>query len=271
MTISAAYDWVKNCACIADFYQSMDKQQVAALALSSAQKVLQEKVILKSTVGGGGGGGVTEQDCIELNCEIKKKWIKLDMKMMKIAFEIETERVLALDRGEPFSPPTYENDLDDLHMYQEPGSEIPDKQQCELLSSSDVILQGAAVDQSTSSVTVLKEVSNVVYLILENPFRNLSSRRLLCFHVHHALLWMRGRTYLSLQIFHLHSHSLKYTHCFEYHQYISTTSHLLLPLTLPLTLPLPLPLPLTPPHPVIFISYLPIRHYTKTSPSPKSF
>jgi hypothetical protein len=228
MVSSAAYDWVKNCACIADFYQSMDKQQIAALALSSAQKVLQEKVILKSTVAagaatgaaaaaggaagatgaaaaaaagaagatgaaaaaaaggaaggaaaaaaagaaaaGGGGGGVTEQDCIELNCEIKKKWIKLDMKMMKIAFEVETERVLAIDRGEPFSPPTYENDLDDLHMFQEPGSEIPDKKQCELLSSSDVILEGAVVDQSTSSVTTLKEVCYIVYLLLENSF-----------------------------------------------------------------------------------------------------
>jgi hypothetical protein len=160
MVTSAAYDWVKNCACIADFYQSMDKQQIAALALSSAQKVLQEKVILKSTVAGAatGGGGVTEQDCIELNCEIKKKWIKLDMKMMKIAFEVETERVLALDRGEPFTPPTYENDLDDLHMFQEPGSEIPDKKQSELLSSSDVILEGAVVDQSTSNVNTLKEV-----------------------------------------------------------------------------------------------------------------
>jgi hypothetical protein len=158
ITVSAAYDWVKNCACIADFYQSMDKQQIAALALSSAQKVLQEKVILKSTAtGGGGGGGVTEQDCIDLNCEIKKKWIKLDMKMMKIAFEVETERVLALDRGEPFAPPTYENDLDDLHMFQEPGSEIPDKKQC-VSASSDVILEGAVVDQSTSSVTTLKEV-----------------------------------------------------------------------------------------------------------------
>ena len=165
--MSAAYDWVKNCACIADFYQSMDKQQIAALALSSAQKVLEEKVIQKSGVAGGGGGGgggagVTAQDCIELNAEIKKKWIKLDMKMMKIAFEVETERVLASDRGEPFSPPTYENDLDDLHMYQEHGSEIPDKQQCELLNSSDVILEGAVVDQSTSSVTTMKEVSNIV-------------------------------------------------------------------------------------------------------------
>ena len=84
------------------------------------------------------------------------------MKMMKIAFEVETERVLASDRGEPFSPPTYENDLDDLHMYQEHGSEIPDKQQCELLNSSDVILEGAVVDQSTSSVTTMKEVSNIV-------------------------------------------------------------------------------------------------------------
>ena len=172
--MSAAYDWVKNCACIADFYQSMDKQQIAALALSSAQKVLEEKVIQKSGVGGGagaggggggggaGGAGVTAQDCIELDAEIKKKWIKLDMKMMKIAFEVETERVLAPDRGEPFSPPTYENDLDDLHMYQEHGSEIPDKQQCELLTSSDVILEGAVVDQSTSSVTTMKEVSNIV-------------------------------------------------------------------------------------------------------------
>lgn len=208
MVISAAYDWVKNCACIADFYQSMDKQQIAALALSSAQKVLQDKVTLKSTVagggGGGGGGGVTEQDCIELNSEIKKKWIKLDMKMMKIAFEIETERVLALDRGEPFSPPTYENDLDDLHMYQEPGSEIPDEKQCELLSSSDVILEGAVVDQSTSSVNTVKEVRDSVWPTLRESFSKFLCTTLFCFHAHHTF---------PQYIFHfyIHTHAHTYT------------------------------------------------------------
>ena len=184
--MSAAYDWVKNCACIADFYQSMDKQQIAALALSSAQKVLQEKVILKFSVAaagaGGRGAGVNEQDCIELNSEIKKKWIKLDMKMMKIAFEIETERVLSLDRGEAFTPPIYENDLDDLHLFQDPGPEIPGKnipsQQCETPTTScgnnlvkkaddksDVILEDAVVDQSTTSVTSLKQVTFLFQII----------------------------------------------------------------------------------------------------------
>ena len=186
----AAYDWVKNCACIADFYQSMDKQQIAALALSSAHKVLHEKVIIKvkkdtnsneeSITGAGAGAGagvgigsVTEQDCIDLNSEINKKWIKLDMKMMKIAFEIETERVLAIDRGESFTLPIYDDDLDDLHMYQDhqdhqdPGPEIPEKnglsQECKVSSSSDNNLVksdvGSLVDQSTTSVTSLKQVT----------------------------------------------------------------------------------------------------------------
>ena len=186
----AAYDWVKNCACIADFYQSMDKQQIAALALSSAHKVLHEKVIIKvkkdansneeNITGAGAGAGagvgigsVTEQDCIDLNSEINKKWIKLDMKMMKIAFEIETERVLALDRGESFTLPIHNDDLDDLHMFQDPGPEIPEKnilsQECKLSSSSDVNLAQtngeSVVDQSTTSVTSLKQVTLFTFLL----------------------------------------------------------------------------------------------------------
>ena len=180
----AAYDWVKNCACIADFYQSMDKQQIAALALSSAHKVLHEKVIIKvnkntnsneDNVTGSvaGMGSVTEQDCIDLSSEINKKWIKLDMKMMKIAFEIETERVLALDRGESFTLPIYNDDLDDLHMFQDPGPEIPEKnilsQECKLSSSSDVNLAQtngeSMVDQSTTSVTSLKQVTLFTFLL----------------------------------------------------------------------------------------------------------
>ena len=177
MIISAAYDWVKNCACIADFYQSMDKQQIAALALSSAHKVFHEKVMKKSKENASCGiaaeGEVTEQDCVDLNSEINKKWIKLDMKMMKIAFEIETERVLAIYRGEPFTPQVYGNDLDDLHMFQDPGPEVSGEnipsQHCELsticgndlvkdANNSDVILDDALVDQSTISLASVKQV-----------------------------------------------------------------------------------------------------------------
>ena len=157
----------------------MDKQQIASLALSSAHKVLHEKVLIKvqkdtnsneeNVPGAGvGTGSVTEQDCIDLNSEINKKWIKLDMKMMKLAFEIETERVLCLDRGESFILPIYDDDLDDLHMYQDkdPGPEIPEKnvlsQSCKLSPSSENDLVKSdvesVVDQSTTSVTSLKQV-----------------------------------------------------------------------------------------------------------------
>ena len=215
----------------------MDKQQIASLALSSAHKVLHEKVIVKvkkdtnsnqenfpgagsGTGAGVGTGTITEQDCIDLNSEINKKWIKLDMKMMKLAFEIETERVLALDRGESFNLPIYDDDLDDLHMYQDqdPGPEIPEKnvlsKSCELSPSSGnnsvKTHTESVVDQSTTSGTSSKQVTLFTF-VLSSLSTTHTSDILRCMSdwMQRSFLFLLIHTYTQT---HTHTHINTHTH-----------------------------------------------------------
>lgn len=104
--ISGAYDWVKNCSSIADFYQSMEKPRHCALALSSANKILNEEVFAKIRLSTTPEEfSVTEQDGMELEAEINKKWARLDVKVLKSAFDIEMAKRHALESGEAWKDP----------------------------------------------------------------------------------------------------------------------------------------------------------------------
>lgn len=137
--IVGAFDWVKNCSSIADFYQSMEKPRHCALALSSAQKILNEKVlavIKASTMCE--ESDVTEQDVLDLDAEINKKWARLDVKVLKLAFEYEMAKRHALESGEVLEDPAVggndeDGDGDDLPPV--PLSILP------ALSTSDLIIE----------------------------------------------------------------------------------------------------------------------------------
>lgn len=101
-----AYDWVRNCSSIADFYYSMEKHNSCALALASAEKVLTEKVFSKIKIAENAGiFNVSLEDCVELEAEINKKWAKLDVKIMRTAFDIQAAKKHALESGEHWEDP----------------------------------------------------------------------------------------------------------------------------------------------------------------------
>jgi KIF-1 binding protein C terminal len=104
--VLGAFDWVKNCSSIADFYQSMEKPRHCALALSSAQKILNEKVMAKIKA-------FTEQDVLELDAEINKKWARLDVKILKLAFEFQMAKRHAFESGEVLEDPAIGEDDED--------------------------------------------------------------------------------------------------------------------------------------------------------------
>jgi KIF-1 binding protein C terminal len=109
-----AFDWVKNCSSIADFYQSMEKPRHCALALSSAQKILSEKVMAKIKASTTPEEmDVTEQDVLELEAEINKKWARLDVKVLKLAFEFQMAKRHAFESGEVLEDPIIEEDDED--------------------------------------------------------------------------------------------------------------------------------------------------------------
>jgi KIF-1 binding protein C terminal len=111
--VLGAFDWVKNCSSIADFYQSMEKPRHCALALSSAQKILSEKVMAKIKASTTPEEmDVTEQDVLELEAEINKKWARLDVKVLKLAFEFQMAKRHAFESGEVLEDPIIEEDDD---------------------------------------------------------------------------------------------------------------------------------------------------------------
>ena len=116
--IKSAYEWSKNCAGIADFYQAMERYRHCAVALSSAEKILSEKVIAKfkqtmtqsttatATVPSPSEtciGGVIYSDVMELEADISRRWARLDAKLLKTAFDTESARKCALDANMPWA------------------------------------------------------------------------------------------------------------------------------------------------------------------------
>ena len=113
-----AYDWVRNCSSIADFYYSMEKLNLCALALASAEKILKEKVTSKIAIGDNAGNtNVSLEDSVELQAEMNKKWAKLDVKIMRTAFDIQTAKKHAIESGEHWEDPMICDDND--HIEQE--------------------------------------------------------------------------------------------------------------------------------------------------------
>ena len=112
-----AYDWVRNCSSIADFYYSMEKPNLCALALASAEKILKEKVASKITLGDNSGISIVSlEDSVELQAEINKKWSKLDVKIMRTAFDIQTSKKHAIESGEHWEDPVICDDTDHIEQ-----------------------------------------------------------------------------------------------------------------------------------------------------------
>ena len=115
--VKSAYEWSKNCAGIADFYQAMEKYRHCAVALSSAEKILSEKVIAKFKQAAATAtvtatvlsphetciGGVIFSEVMELEADISRRWARLDAKLLKTAFDTENARKCALDTNMPWA------------------------------------------------------------------------------------------------------------------------------------------------------------------------
>jgi hypothetical protein len=93
----------------------MEKPRHCALALSSAQKILTEKVMakIKASTTPEEETPLTEQDVLEVEAEINKKWARLDVKVLKLAFEFQMAKRHALESGEVLEDPTVREDDED--------------------------------------------------------------------------------------------------------------------------------------------------------------
>lgn len=85
--IKNAFEWSKNCCGMSDFYISISYYRRAALALSSSEYILKTKVLnnLQSNSN-------YNIETIELQADINKRWVKLDLIIFKRAYEREIMR-----------------------------------------------------------------------------------------------------------------------------------------------------------------------------------
>jgi KIF-1 binding protein C terminal len=146
--VTGAFDWVKNCSSIADFYQSMEKPRHCALALSSAQKILNEKVSAKIKASSTPEElYVTEEDVLELEAEMNKKWARLDVKVLKLAFEFQMAKRHALESGEVLEDPVVgENDDDGEGLPSVPLAKVA------VEPKSDLVLEDVGDTDGSSAV-----------------------------------------------------------------------------------------------------------------------
>jgi len=100
--IKGAFDWAKNCAGIADFFQSMGQYRHCATALASAEKILNEKVIKKID---GENQDVSVVEGSELAADIHRRWAILDGKILKGAFDVEMAKRNTIAVGETWEDP----------------------------------------------------------------------------------------------------------------------------------------------------------------------
>lgn len=113
-----AFDWAKNCAGIADFYQAMEKYHYCAAALASAEKVLHDKVLVKlrataaaadaassssSSAASSSSSSILLADAIELEADICRRWARLDSKILKMAFDADCARRAAMEADMPWA------------------------------------------------------------------------------------------------------------------------------------------------------------------------
>ena len=169
--VTGAFDWVKNCSSIADFYQSMEKPRHCALALSSAQKILNEKVSAKIKASSTPEDlYVTEEDVLELEAEMNKKWARLDVKVLKLAFEFQMAKRHALESGEVLEDPVVgENDDDGEGLPSVPLAKVA------VEPKSDLVLEDVG-DTDGSSAVKSPPVSPPVPVSLPVPVSSASSR-----------------------------------------------------------------------------------------------
>jgi len=121
----AAFEWAKNCASIADFYQAMGQLRHCAAALASAEKVLRQ-VLHAPQAGDAGDSGdaggkraapqVSEVDAVELDADISRRWARLDAKVLKQASDSEAQRRVATEEGIPWADGEPVDDASDAQM-----------------------------------------------------------------------------------------------------------------------------------------------------------
>lgn len=152
-TPAAALDWVKNCAGIADFYLAMRQYNNCALALASSEKIIKEKVILPLKTAAEAAKADSDIDTTpetksrqrdlektaELEVNLQRRWITLDVSVLRRAFEYHKMVRETLLLGEdPSGVPLDENAEDDFKYPAPPPS----------YSSSSAATATAAVSSS---------------------------------------------------------------------------------------------------------------------------
>jgi hypothetical protein len=98
--IKTALDWVKNCGGISDFYIAMNQYHKCALALSSAEFLLKRNVI--PHLADNYDNNHIRINATEIEAELHKKWINLDVFIFKRAYDINKEVLNAIDLGVEF-------------------------------------------------------------------------------------------------------------------------------------------------------------------------
>ena len=116
----AALDWSRNCASMSDFYKSLRHYRRCALALTSAEIILQTRVLLTLPPEGETEAASETHEqrefrhaTEEMVAELNKRWVDFEMCIMKRAFDREMRRLHALEVGYPFEDEHPDEPLDD--------------------------------------------------------------------------------------------------------------------------------------------------------------
>ena len=89
----SALDWAKNCASISDFYKSMRHYRRCALALASAEAVIQKHVIDKD-----------DEQSAQVVADINCRWAALDLLVLKRAYDRESKRLNSIEMDYALDP-----------------------------------------------------------------------------------------------------------------------------------------------------------------------
>lgn len=84
----SAMDWAKNCAGMADYYMSKTYFKIASHSLSCAENVLRTKVLAIEPP-----DSKTFSDATEILADINRRWIRLDLSLLKKAYDREFQVV----------------------------------------------------------------------------------------------------------------------------------------------------------------------------------
>jgi hypothetical protein len=95
----AALDWSKNCAGIADFFMALGDFKKCSLSLASAELIMKTQVLNYAD-----GDEIGCVDDKEVMGDILRRWIKLDVIVLKNAFEYESKKRSAIYDNQPWPP-----------------------------------------------------------------------------------------------------------------------------------------------------------------------